>query len=295
MSDRLLIVDGNSIANRAFYALPFLSNHKGEPSGAVFGFANILIKIINQENPTYVVIAFDHARKTFRNELYSEYKMQRKATPEELISQFPRIKEMLESMQIKIVEQAGIEADDIIGTIAKNTACEKIILSGDRDLVHLLDDKTTVWLTKKGVSEVDKVDKEQLKSKYNMIPEQVIDLKALMGDASDNIPGVKGVGEKTALSLIEEYGNLDNVYNNIETIKGKLKELKPFMGFINRRLCIQLAKLMVDFNVTVTENAIILQQLFLLASSLDNIEKLNEVLSNYTISDKSKRLILKYM
>ena len=252
MSDRLLIVDGNSIANRAFYALPFLSNHKGEPSGAVFGFANILIKIINQENPTYVVIAFDHARKTFRNELYSEYKMQRKATPEELISQFPRIKEMLESMQIKIVEQAGIEADDIIGTIAKNTACEKIILSGDRDLLQLIDDKTTVWLTKKGVSEVDKVDKEQLKSKYNMIPEQVIDLKALMGDASDNIPGVKGVGEKTALSLIEEYGNLDNVYNNIETIKGKLKEkliLDKDMAYLSKKLATIKVDCDIDFKL----------------------------------------------
>ena len=200
--NKLLIVDGNSIANRAFYALPFLSNHDGRPSGAVFGFANILIKLISQEMPSHIVIAFDHARKTFRNELYAEYKMQRKPTPEELISQFAVIKEMLSCMNIKVLEFAGIEADDIIGTIAKSYSGEKFILSGDRDLLQLIDDRTTVWLTKKGVSEVDKVDENRLRELYNLRPSQIIDLKALMGDSSDNIPGVKGIGEKTALTPV---------------------------------------------------------------------------------------------
>ncbi len=224
MNKKLLIIDGNSIANRAFYALPFLSNHNGQPSGAVFGFANILIKLIQEEMPTHIVVAFDHARKTFRNEIYPEYKMQRKATPEELIIQFPIIKEMLKIMEIKTIEHAGIEADDIIGTIAKNNDCKKFILSGDKDLLQLIDDNTTVWLTKKGVSEVDKIDKNRLKELYNILPNQVIELKALMGDTSDNIPGVRGVGEKTAISLIDEYGNIDNIYKNIDNIKGKLQE-----------------------------------------------------------------------
>ena len=222
--DKLLIVDGNSIANRAFYALPFLSNHNGQPSGAVFGFANILIKIIGELSPTHLVIAFDHARKTFRNEIYPEYKMQRKSTPEELISQFPLIKQMLSAMNIKTIEESGIEADDIIGSISKSCDCTKIILSGDRDLLQLIDDNTSVWLTKKGVSEVDKVDKNKIKEEFEITPEQVIELKALMGDTSDNIPGVSGVGEKTAKALILEYGSLDNVYNNIESIRPKLQE-----------------------------------------------------------------------
>lgn len=237
--EKLLIVDGNSIANRAFYALPFLSNRQGQPSGAVFGFANILIKVIHEEKPTHIVIAFDHARETFRNQIYSEYKMQRKETPEELISQFPLIKEMLKAMEIKTVEISGIEADDIIGTIAKNNSCKKFILSGDRDLLQLIDDSTMVWLTKKGVSEVEKVDQKRLKELYNIVPEQVVELKALMGDASDNIPGVKGVGEKTAHTLIDEYGTLDNVYANIDNIKGKLKDklaLDKEMAYISKDL-----------------------------------------------------------
>lgn len=250
--EKLLIVDGNSIANRAFYALPFLSNREGQPSGAVFGFANILIKIIHEEKPSHIVIAFDHARKTFRNQIYSEYKMQRKATPEELISQFPLIKEMLNAMDIKTAEISGIEADDIIGTIAKNNSCKKFILSGDRDLLQLIDDNTVVWLTKKGVSEVEKVDEKRLKELYNISPSQVIELKALMGDTSDNIPGVKGVGEKTAHALIDEYGNLDNVYKNIDNINGKLKEklvLDKEMAYISKDLATIRTNCQFNFNL----------------------------------------------
>lgn len=222
--DKLLLVDGNSIANRAFYALPFLSNHEGKPSGAVYGFANILIKLIQEERPSHIIIAFDHARKTFRNEIYSEYKMQRKATPVELLSQFPIIKEMLSSMDITVIEQAGIEADDILGTLSKKYDGFKIILSGDRDLLQLINDNTNVWLTKKGVSEVEKVDEQRLKELYGIKPYQVIEMKALMGDTSDNIPGVKGIGEKTALSLIEKYNDVQNLYDHIDEISGKLKE-----------------------------------------------------------------------
>ncbi len=221
---KLLIVDGNSIANRAFYALPFLSNHEGKPSGAVFGFANILIKVITEQKPTHVAVAFDHARKTFRNEIYADYKGQRKPTPPELISQFPVIKEMLNALKIKTFEFNNIEADDIIGTICNNCPCEKFILSGDRDLLQLIDRTTTVWLTKKGVTEVDKVDAVRLKELYNLAPWQIIEVKGLMGDSSDNIPGVKGVGEKTAHDLLDKYQSIDGIYKNIDLITGKLKE-----------------------------------------------------------------------
>ena len=252
MDKKLLIVDGNSLANRAFYALPFLSNHSGQPSGAIFGFANILIKVIHIEKPTHIVIAFDHARKTFRNELYPEYKMQRKATPVELVSQFPLIKKMLQAMGIKTIEQEGIEADDIIGTIARHIDCKKYILSGDRDLLQLIDDNTFVWLTKKGVSEIDKVDETRLKELYNISPSQVIELKALMGDTSDNIPGVRGIGEKTAQALINEYGNVDNIYDNIENIKGKLSEKleeDKDMAYLSRKLATIKTDCDIDYNI----------------------------------------------
>jgi DNA polymerase-1 len=150
--------------------------------------------------------------------------MQRKPTPEELIVQFPVIKEMLQTMGIFCVEQEGIEADDIIGTISKNFNGEKYILSGDRDLFQLIDDTTTVLFTKKGVSDLDRVNESRLNEIFGIKPNQIADLKGLMGDASDNIPGVKGVGEKTAISLLENYQNIENLYKNIENIGGKLKE-----------------------------------------------------------------------
>lgn len=237
--EKLMLVDGNSIANRAFYALPFLTNREGKPSGAVFGFANILIKLLQSEKPSHLVVAFDHARKTFRNELYADYKMQRKPTPTELKEQFPLIKEMLDAMSIQYVEVPNIEADDIIGTVARKYSGEKIILSGDRDLLQLIDDDTKVWLTKKGVSELDKVDEERLNELFGLKPYQIIELKALMGDTSDNIPGVKGVGEKTAINLLSQYLDLPNIYANIDNITGKLKEkleTDKEMAFVSRQL-----------------------------------------------------------
>ncbi len=222
---KLVIVDGNSLANRAFYALPFLTNSKVEPSGAVYGFANLLSKIIVDYRPDGIVVAFDHARKNFRTDLYAEYKGTRRPTPPELLSQFPEIKKMLGLMNIKVIEKEGIEADDIIGTIAKNSNCDKIILSGDRDLLQLISKDTEVWLTIKGVTEILKVNETNLNEHFGIEnPSQVVDLKALMGDQSDNIPGVKGIGEKTALKLLADFKTLDGVYENIEKIKGKNKE-----------------------------------------------------------------------
>ncbi len=222
--EKFIIVDGNSLANRAYYAMPFLTNRKKQPSGAVFGFANLLTKLILEQKPQYIAVAFDHARKTFRNEIFADYKGTRKETPEDLRSQFSVIKEMLQMMGIKVFEFAGIEADDIIGTIAKKSDNQNILLSGDRDLLQLIDSCTNVWLTRKGVSEVEVFDEVALNQKFGFAPSGIVDLKALMGDSSDNIPGVAGVGEKTALSLLESYGTLDGVYENVGKISGKLKD-----------------------------------------------------------------------
>ncbi len=222
--DKFIIIDGNSLANRAFYAMPYLSNHEKKPSGAVYGFANLIVKLIVEQQPKFLAVAFDHARQTFRNAIYEGYKAKRKETPPDLVAQFPVIKEMLQKMGIKIFEFAGIEADDIIGTLAKNSKMENILVSGDRDLFQLIDDHTNVWLTRKGVTEIDKFDEKVLFDKLGLKPEGVIDLKSLMGDVSDNIPGVVGVGEKTALSLLAQYGSLEGVYANINDIGGRLKE-----------------------------------------------------------------------
>lgn len=221
---KFIIIDGNSLANRAFYAMPYLSNKKQQPSGAVFGFANLLTKLIVEQQPDYLAVAFDHARKTFRNEIFAEYKGTRKETPPDLKIQFPVIKDMLENMGIKIFEYSGIEADDIIGTLAKTSGVFNVLVSGDRDLLQLVDDETNVWLTRKGVTEIEVYDKNALYDKYGFSPSGIVDLKSLMGDSSDNIHGVAGVGEKTALGLLEKYKTLEGVYDNIELITGKLKE-----------------------------------------------------------------------
>ncbi len=222
--DKIVLIDGNSLANRAYYALPFLTDPSGRTTGAVFGFVNILVKIITEDHPKGIIVAFDHARKTFRNEMYDQYKATRHETPPELKSQFPLIKDILSKMGITVLEQSNVEGDDLIGSAAKQLEGKKVILSGDRDLLQLIDDDTEVWLTMKGVSVVNKFGLRELKAIYNISPKGVIDLKALMGDVSDNIPGVSGIGEKTALKLLEEYSSLDGIYQNISKISGKLRE-----------------------------------------------------------------------
>ena len=221
---KIFIVDGNSLANRAFYAMPYLSNSKKQPSGAVFGFANILVKLISEQRPDFFAVAFDHARQTFRNEIYADYKGTRSATPDDLVAQFPVIKDLCRAMGIKVFEFSGIEADDIIGTISRNSNIKNVLVSGDRDLLQLINADTEVWLTRKGVTEIEIFDERALLEKYGLKPEGIVELKALMGDSSDNIPGVLGVGEKTALSLLSKYKDLNDIYAHIDDISGKLQE-----------------------------------------------------------------------
>ncbi len=223
--ERLVIIDGNSLVNRAFYALPLLSTSSGKIYNAIYGFCNILIKLITEEKPKYLVVAFDAAKKTFRNDLYKDYKGTRKGMPEELAAQMPVLKDLLHKMNIKTIEKVGIEADDIIGTLSRRFSDVKnIIVTGDRDSLQLINQNTDVWLTKHGISQILELNERQLKEEFNLTPSQVIDLKSLMGDQSDNIPGVKGIGEKTAMALLETYGTMQNVYNNIDKISGKTQQ-----------------------------------------------------------------------
>ena len=218
--EKLVLLDSNSLLNRAFYALPPMSAVDGRPTNAVYGYINMLLKIISETKPTHIIATFDVKAPTFRKKMYDGYKAQRKPMPEDLALQLPIIKEVLKAMKINIVTLEGYEADDLIGTLAKRCPFDTIIVTGDRDSLQLVSDSTKVWLTKKGITEIVEYDIERL-AQDGLTPKGVIDLKSLMGDSADNIPGVSGVGEKTAKTLLETYGNLDGVYANIDQIKGK--------------------------------------------------------------------------
>lgn len=230
MNKKLLLIDGHSILNRAFYGVPDLTNSAGMHTNAVYGFLNIMFKVLEEENPTNFAVAFDVKPPTFRHEMYAEYKGTRKGMPDELKEQVPLIKEVLVAMKVTIVELPGYEADDILGTLAKRGEKEGMsvsIITGDRDLLQLATKNILIRIpkTKKGGTEVENYYETDVIEKYQVTPLEFIDVKALMGDTADNIPGVVSVGEKTATSLIKEYHSVENLYNHIEDItKKKLKE-----------------------------------------------------------------------
>ncbi|MBC8016691.1 MAG: DNA polymerase I [Sporomusaceae bacterium] len=224
MPGKFVIIDGSSLVHRAFYALPLLTTADGLYTNAVYGFTTMMVKLLEQLKPDLIVVAFDKSRITFRNDMYAEYKAHRKPTPGELSQQFSLVKDMLEALGIAAIEQAGYEADDIIGTLAARAGeagHQVVIVTGDRDALQLISPCTQVMLTKKGISEMDVYDNQAFEAKYGVTPEQQIDLKGLMGDASDNIPGVPGIGEKTAMKLIIEYGTIENLLENIDHVSGK--------------------------------------------------------------------------
>ncbi|MBQ8771711.1 MAG: DNA polymerase I, partial [Clostridia bacterium] len=195
---KLLLIDGNSILNRAYFAIPALNDKQGQNVNAVYGFVNILLKVLDDHKPDKLVVAFDKHGHNFRKDLFADYKANRKGMPDDLAQQMPVLHKLLSAMGVTVMEKAGVEADDIIGTISKAFDGTSIIVSGDRDMLQLVDDKITVLLTKRGVTEVELVDPQTLQQNYHLTPQQVIEYKALRGDTSDNIPGVKGIGEKTA-------------------------------------------------------------------------------------------------
>lgn len=224
MNNKFVVIDGNSLANRAFYAIPMLSNSKGFITNAIYGFCNMLFKVLEDEKPGYIAVAFDKGKIVFRHQEYTEYKGKRKGMPDELRPQFPVLKELLNSLNIAVFEMEGYEADDIIGTLVKmaeEKGLESLILTGDRDALQLVSSQTKVFLTKKGITEVDVFDEEAVREKYGLAPEKMIDLKGLMGDTSDNIPGIPGVGEKTALKLLHEHETLENALASWQTYEGK--------------------------------------------------------------------------
>ena len=218
--EKLILIDGNSLLNRAFYATPLFTTKDGTPTNAVFGFLKLMLKIVADKNPTHFAVAFDLHAPTFRHQLYSDYKAGRKPMPNELAVQMPILKEVLSLMQICVVEKAGFEADDLIGTLAKKFDVMTYIYTGDRDAYQLVDETTDVCFTRKGVSDILELSAKNFQDEIGLTPAQIIELKSLMGDKSDNIPGVPGIGEKTAKTLLEKYDNLDGIYAHIEEISG---------------------------------------------------------------------------
>lgn len=226
MSEKIVLIDGHSILNRAFYGVPDLTNSEGLHTNAVYGFLNIMLKILEEEQPQYLAVAFDRKEPTFRHKRYKEYKGTRKPMPEELHQQVSVIQEVLSAMDIPVITQAGIEADDILGTIAtkaQREGKEVSLVSGDRDLLQLASEKILIRIpkTKRGGTEIENYHTEDVVEKYGITPSQIIDMKGLMGDASDNIPGVPGVGEKTAVKILSVFPTVEEAYEHIEEVQPK--------------------------------------------------------------------------
>lgn len=255
MDKTLVIIDGNSIINRAFYALPEMSNKEGLKTNAIYGFTNMLLKIIDTYNPTHISVAFDRKAPTFRHIEFKEYKAGRKKMPDELREQFEPLKDLLDKFKIHRLEIDGYEADDIIGTISKiaeDDGFKVYIVTGDKDAIQLASNKTTTLITKKGIGEVEEYDYNSVIEKYEMTPTQFIDLKGLMGDKSDNIPGVPGIGEKTGIKLIKEFSSIEGIFDNIDSIKGstkkKLEENKE-LAIMSKKLATIIRDVPIEFNL----------------------------------------------
>ena len=226
MSEKIVLIDGHSIINRAFYGVPDLTNKDGLHTNGIFGFVNILFKILEEEKPDYLTVAFDVKHPTFRHEMFAEYKGTRKGMPKELHEQVPVLKDLLSAMGIKIMELPGYEADDLLGTVAKRSeekGMDVLVVSGDRDLLQIVTDQIRVCIpkTKRGTTEYEMYYTKDVQEKYGLLPLQIIELKALMGDSSDNIPGVPGIGEKTATAILQQFENVENAHAHLEEIKPK--------------------------------------------------------------------------
>ncbi len=230
----LIVIDANSIIHRAFHALPPLTDKKGNQTGAVYGFILVLFRAIKDFKPDFIAACFDVHAPTFRHKKFKEYKAKRPPAPQELYDQIPKIKEVLDVLKIPFFEKEGFEADDIIGTIAKLAprkqvmpSLETVILSGDKDVLQLINDKTKAFVLSRGIKKAILYDAQQVREKYDISPAQLLDFKALRGDPSDNIPGVTGIGEKTAVKLLKQFKGLDQLYQELEASSEKAKKLPP--------------------------------------------------------------------
>lgn len=283
---KLMVIDGSSLIYRAFYALPLLNNKEGTYTNGVYGFLTMLYRISEERNPDYICVAFDKKGPTFRHKEYKEYKATRSETPSELIQQFPIIRDILDEMNIKYLEMDEYEADDIAGTLAKmgeDMSLEVLLVTGDRDYLQLATDNTKVLITKKGISQMEEYDREKVEEEYGIKPEAMVDLKGLMGDQSDNIPGIKGIGEKTGLKLLREYENMEEIYENIEDLSGKkLKERlveNKSIAFLSRTL----GKIITNINLDID-----IEDLAVKDPNLDELLKHYEKLEFNSLIDKLK-------
>ncbi|MBL7575709.1 DNA polymerase I [Peptoniphilus asaccharolyticus DSM 20463] len=283
--EKILIIDGSSLFFRAFYALPLLKTKKGIYTNALYGFIQMVENAIDRVKPTHAVVCFDMKGKTFRSEIYKEYKGTRQKTPNELEQQFPIVRDVLNLMNIVVLESPVYEADDIAGTISKMASemgMESVLLTGDKDYYQLVGENTSVLLTRKGITEMDLVTVESLNEDYGITPDQFIDLKGLMGDNSDNIPGVPGIGEKTGLKLIHEFGTIENLYDNIDKItakkqKEKLEDNKA-QAFMSKKLG------------TIVRNVPIETEIKDLEIQQYNLEELSDLYREYEFYTLLKRL-----
>jgi len=266
---RLIIIDSNSIIHRAYHALPRLTTKKGELVNAVYGFLLVFFKAIREFQPDYIAACFDFPGPTFRHKKFKEYKAKRPPTPKDLVSQIPKVKEILDAFSVLIFEKEGFEADDIIASLKiknQRAKIKNIIISGDLDLLQLVDKQTGVYILRKGVKDTVLYDENLVKEKFQgLTPEQILDFKALRGDPSDNIPGVTGVGEKTAIKLIKEFGSLEKLYSALnqrpphqiiggglisvnQRLRAKLEEYKE-QAFLSRELAEIEKNTPIDFNL----------------------------------------------
>ena len=248
---KLIAIDGNSLMHRAYYALPNMTNKAGTPTGALHGFLSMLLKLVDMR-PDYLLVAFDMPIKTFRHEKYADYKAGRRETPDDLRTQFPLLQELLKKMGIAVIECERFEADDILGTFsrrAQKEGVDSLLVTGDRDALQLITDNVHVLMTKKGITETVEYDKGTLLAEYGLEPARMVDLKGLMGDNSDNLPGIKGVGEKTALKLLSKYGTMESVLENAENEKGALRQ-KLLDGAESARMSYELGTINTDAPVS---------------------------------------------
>ena len=296
----IMIIDGSSLLHRAFYALPLLTTKKGLYTNGVYGFLTMLYKIKEEYEPNYICVAFDKKGPTFRHKQYEQYKGTRQSTPSELAQQFPLLKEILTAMNIITLEMSEYEADDIAGTLAKmgeEEDLEVILVTGDRDYLQLATDKSKVIITKKGISEIELYDRTRIVEDYGIEPKQFIELKGIMGDKSDNIPGVPGIGEKTGLKLIKEFGTIENIYKNLDIISGKkLKENlieNETIAYLSRKL----GEIITNIPLETTINDLLVvepewKELKVLYEELEFKSLLNKVPDEF--KDRSKEISIEY-
>ena len=251
--EKLVLIDGNAILHRAYHALPALTTRNGEMVNAVYGFSLMILKIIEELKPKYLAVSFDTASPNFRHQEFVGYKANRPKMDIELVGQIDRVHELVRAFNIPIIEMDGFEADDVIGTLAKQAEeksnLEVLIVTGDKDLMQLVNDKVKLFMPTRGLSEASEIDKQEVVNKLEIIPEKVVDYKGLVGDQSDNYPGVPGIGPKTAVNLINKFGSVEELYNNLDEVESESIRQKLEKGRESAFISKKLAKISTDIPV----------------------------------------------